>query len=199
MASRKAWTGALALLLIAAPLTLSSCNSSATGTAQMTPLDQANATILNVQKLRGIAPTPLGADNQIAFGTLLFRYAPDTNTLTTAILVSQDSLWNQISPEFTANYRRTMAAYSDPKIGGLFDDGGGQWLFDDTTGSLYLYRSYPPATDPAAINADLDRMARVVPAWETRWGYALAQIVHGKERAPTRPVTLADDPYAGRL
>ncbi len=199
MASRNRLLFPIILGVMTAPVTLVGCNSAATGSSEMTTLDQANATVEAVQKLRGLPPTPLGSENQIAFGTLMFKFIPETGALICAILVSQDGLWEQISPEFSANYLKTMTAYSDPKIGGMFDSGGGQWMFDRETGSLYLYRSYQPATPATAINADLDRMARLVPAWETRWGYAVAQIVHGKEAPPPRPVTLENDPYAGRL
>lgn len=165
----------------------------------MTELEQANATILAVEKLRGLPRSPLGPGNQIAFGTLMFRFDPNEKTLMVAILISQNQLWNQINPDFAQNTLKTMAAYADPAIGGMFDSGGGKWVFERKTGSLLLYRSYPPAAPAAGINADLERMIRVAPEWGTSWGLAVAAIAHGREAPPATRVTLENNPYAGRL
>ena len=165
----------------------------------MHPTAQANQLVQEVERLRGLPQAPLGPEDQVAFGTLMFKYLPDQNRLVAAILVTHFDLWNRFNDEFTRNYRRSIAALSDPAIGGMFDTAGGAWMFEEATGKTYLYRLYPLETPPATINRDLDRMAEVVPAWASRWTGAVADIAQGKAPPPRRPVTLADDPYAGQL
>ena len=165
----------------------------------MTDAERANALVLNVAHRRNLPEAALGPANQVAFGTLLFKYLPDRQRLVCAILVTHDGLWDKIDAQATATYLRVNAALSDPAIGGRFDTGGGAWVFEAATGKTYLSREYPLDTPAEVIAADIDRMAQVVPAWATRWMYAVAQIALDHEPPPKRPVTIADDPYAGRL
>ncbi|HEX8556198.1 MAG TPA: hypothetical protein VF695_15955 [Sphingomonas sp.] len=167
--------------------------------SSMSSLAEANRLVMEVEALRGMPAAPLGADGQIAFGTMMFKYLPDRNQVIAAILVAHDPTWNRISPAFATNYRRARAALSEPAIGGRFDTGGGAWMFEEATGKTYLYAAAPADIGAAALNAQIERMARLVPAWETRWLAEVARIAHGKRPAPTRAVTLDDDPYAGQL
>ena len=155
--------------------------------------------VMAVERLRDLPPAPLGPDDQVAFGTLMFKYVPERSQMIAAILVAHDPTWNRISDTFTANFRRARAALSDPQVGGRFDTAGGAWMFDEATGKTYLYTAFPLNTPPPAINAQIERMSSIVPAWETRWLAEVARIAHGKRSAPLRPVTLADDPYSGQL
>lgn len=160
---------------------------------------RAEALVTEVQRLRGLPPAPLGAAGQVAHGTLLFKHLPDQGQLAVAILVAHDPTWNRISPTFAENYRRARAALSDPAIGGHFDTGGGSWLFEEATGKTFLYAAFPVDAPASAVDAQIERMARVVPAWELRWLAEVARIAHGKKPAPVRPVTLENDPYADQL
>ncbi len=167
--------------------------------APLSPLAQANKLVLAVESKRGLQSTPLNAENQIAFGTLMFRFLPNRDKLVVAVLVAHDPTWNRINDQFTATYRRSRAALSDPQIGGLFDTAGSAWLFEETTGRTYLYREFPLDTLPAAINKSIGAIAEIVPAWEFRWLTAVAEISQGKRPAPSQRVTMDNDPYAGEL
>ncbi len=184
---------------LAATGLLAACSAAPGDATGMAPADRADRLVLQVERLRGLRPDPLGKENQVAYGTLMLRYLPDTDRLMAAIMVNDFDMWKKMGAEFAGNYRRAVAALSDPAIGGMFDTGGGAWLFEEATGKTFLYRSYPLDTPAATIDRDIDRMAEVVPAWVTRWTGAVADIAHGHAARPAHPVTLKNDPYAGRL
>ena len=160
---------------------------------------RANQLVMEVQRLRGLPPAPLQAEVPVAHGTLLFRFLPNSDRLTVSILVAHDPSWNRLSEQFAANYRRARAALSDPAIGGLFDTGGGGWMFEERTGKTYLYAAFPLDAPASAVNARINSMERVAPAWEMRWLTEVARIAHGEHPPPAQPVTLEEDPYAGQL
>ena len=162
-------------------------------------LNQAQRLVQDISRLRGLKPAPLGPDHQVAYGTLLFKFVPESGRLVCAILVSHLGIWDQINDEATAAYRRYIAGLSNPRIGGMFDTAGGSWMFEASSGKTYLYQSFALDTPPKVVNQAIDGMARVVPAWVTRWEGVVADIVHGKQPPPTHRVTLENDPYAGRL
>lgn len=165
----------------------------------MSSLAKANQLVTAVERHRGLPIVPLGPDNQIAFGTLMFRFLPDQQQLIGAILVSDDPTWNKYDADFTTAYRRSRAALSDDRIGGLFDTGGGAWMFDEASGRTYLYKIFPLDASPEAVDRGIEEMARLVPAWGSRWIGIVADISQGRRPPPSRPVTLEDDPYKDEL
>jgi hypothetical protein len=165
----------------------------------MTALEQANVLLLDVERKRGLPPTKLGIEDQIAFGTLMFKFVPERNVLVVAILISHDALWNKIDDQASTAFLRAKAALSDPAIGGLFDSGGGSWMFERSTGKTFLFREFSLDTSGSSISNAIDEMTAVVPAWQSRWRNAVARIAHGREPPPQQPVTLKNDPYAGQL
>ncbi len=169
----------------------------------MTPLvnneESASRLVMEVSRLRGLRPAPLGPDHQVAYGTLLFKYEPESNRLICAIMVSHNGLWRSFGEEAANAVLRAMQALSDPAIGGMFDTGGGTWSFEKETGKNYLQVTFPLTADPAEVNRGIDSMARVVPAWVTRWLTAVARIAHDRAEPPKEKVTLENDPYVGEL
>lgn len=159
----------------------------------------ADQLVNQVQRLRGLPVAPLGPEGQVAHGTLMFKHVAGEDRLIAAILIAHDPSWNRLGDDFAANYRKARAALSDPAIGGRFDTGGGRWLFDEASGKTYLYADFPLSEPAAAVSAQIDRMARLAPAWEMRWLTQVARIAHGKRPVPAQPVTLEADPYAGEL
>lgn len=193
---------ALIALACAAMVVAASACSPATSTKDTVMLSneaQADQLVNAVQRLRGLPIAPLGPEGQIAHGTLMFKHVAGEDRLIAAILISHDPSWNKLGDAFAANYRKARAALSDPAIGGRFDTGGGRWLFDEASGKTYLYAAFPLNESAAAVSAQIDRMARLAPAWEMRWLTEVARIAHGKRPAPTQPVTLEADPYGGEL
>ena len=169
------------------------------GAKPMSNEQSANRLVMEVSRLRSLRPAPLGPDNQVAYGTLLFKYVPESDKLICAILVTQNGIWRSFGEQRAAAFLRTIHALSEPAIGGMFDTGGGAWSFERETGKAYLYVAFPLTADPAEVNRGIDAMARVVPAWATRWQLAVANIAHGREPPPKQRVTLQNDPYAGKL
>lgn len=159
----------------------------------------ANRLVMEVSRMRNLRPAPLGPDHQVAYGTLLFKYLPESERLVCAVLVTHNGLWRSFGDKRAAAFMRTIQALSEPAIGGMFDTGGGSWTFDQETGKTYLYVSYPLNADPSEVNRGIDAIARVVPAWATRWQLAVANIAQGREPPPKQRVTLQNDPYAGKL
>jgi hypothetical protein len=169
------------------------------GMETMSKSEMASLLAMDVARLRGLKPEPLGPENQVAYGTLLLKYVSDPDRLVCAILISHDDMWDGYGEKAANAYLRATAALSDPNIGGLFDTGGGAWMFDRLSGKTYLFRAFPLNTSPAQVNDGITQLARVAPAWVSRWQGAVARIAHGREPPPRHPVTLANDPYAGRL
>lgn len=165
----------------------------------MSAEQSASRLVMEISRLRNLTPAPLGPDHQVAYGTLLFRYVPGPDRLVCAIMVAHNGLWQSFGEERANAYLRTIQALSDPSIGGMFDTGGGSWSFDKETGKSYLFVAFPLTADPVEVNRSIDAMARVVPAWTTRWRLAVAEIVHGGKPVPKQRVTLQNDPYAGKL
>lgn len=188
----------LILIIIIAVFAL---RSTATNNSHMpmTEAEQADALIQKVAKEQGLKPEQLGDDNQVAYGTLQFRYVPENHMIETAILISQNGLWNKINDEATKKYLIAKQALMNPAIGGLFDSGGGSWRFEESTGSTYLYRDYALDTSAKAISQGIDAMTAVAPEWVSTWSTVVANIAHGHEPAPANPVTLKDNPYKDRL
>lgn len=169
------------------------------GANSMTNEKEGSRLVMEVSRLRGLRPEPLGPDNQVAYGTLLFKYAREPDRLVCAILVTHNGLWQSFGETRANAFLRTVQALSDPAIGGMFDTGGGAWSFERETGKIYLYIAFPLNADPAGVNRGIDSMARVVPAWATRWQLAVANIAHGRAPPPKELVTLQNDPYSGKL
>lgn len=192
---RQIW---LAVLLALA--TLAGCQAPyKPSESTMSELQSADALAQAVVKARGVKPASLAQSGVVSYGTLQFEFDDRNARLVVSILTAEDELWNQLGAKFEQNYLKSKAALNDPKIGGMFDAGGGTWRFEPDSGRTYLFKAYDLHAPVAVIDADIDAMSRVVPAWSTRWSGAVAEIAQGLAPPPATKVTLESDPYADRF
>lgn len=188
------------LAIVLALTTLAGCQApDKPSESKMSELQSADALAQTVVTARGIKPASLAQTGVVSYGTLQFEFDVRTKRLVVSILTAEDELWNQLGPKFEQNYLKSKAALNDPKIGGMFDSGGGTWRFEPESGRTYLFKDYDLDAPVAVIVADIDAMSRVVPAWSTRWSGAVAEIAQGIAPPPAARVTLENDPYADRL
>lgn len=100
------------------------------------------------------------------------------------------------TPESIANIHKVFDAFNDPKIGGMFDKGGGYFSHSDDWKNIYLSKDY--SIEKLSINDFLSQIKHqdaLNKAWFDHWGIAVAEIVHKGKPIPTTPVTLENNPY----
>jgi hypothetical protein len=125
----------------------------------------------------------------ISFGASGFTYDQATDLLVGRVFVNH-LLIEDAPPAELANYRKVAGALNDPKIGGMFDRGGGQFALDEKREGLYLIRNFRvKETTAADVINGMDALQDVSGIWTTRWLYRVSMIAHGHQPAPTRPVT----------
>lgn len=134
----------------------------------------------------------LDAAGDISFGDVGFQYDAARDLLIGRVFVNH-VLIDDAPPEELKNYRKVATALNDPKIGGMFDRGGGTFLLDETRQGIYLVRAFPVAsTSSDALFDAMDALQIVAAIWTTKWLFRVTMIAHGNQSAPTAPVTRAN-------
>jgi|GEM_PF-4518295 len=154
----------------------------------------AEVAIGKVLVARGAEYNGLPPSGRVGFGPLGFTYHSDGEQIEVSALIAEFSAWT-LFPDRQPNLEKTVAALSDPAIGGMFETDGALWKFDRDTGKLYLAYLLPADSDEDELAAAADRLERLHPAWSLRWLGAVGDIVHIGEPKPVQAVTLKDDPY----
>lgn len=155
---------------------------------------RAEQLIGKVARQQGREFAGLPAANEITFGPTAFRYEPRTATVTASVLVVALDPWVTF-PEYRPAIERTLAGLSDPRLGGMFDTGGGEWMFDRTTGRLSLGVRRPVDVDPTEFKRAFERVQAVQPDWRMSWFAAVADMVHDGAAPPRNRVTVDENPY----
>jgi hypothetical protein len=140
----------------------------------------------------GAPERTLDAAGDMPLGDSGIAYDARSDTLYGRVWINMALIKNtpadQVEPQ-----RRLVAALNDPKIGGMFDHAGGHFVLDENREGYFLVRAFPVArTTPEKLIDDMERMQTVAARWTTKWFFRVAMIMHGKEKAPTSPVTLQD-------
>ena len=90
-------------------------------------------------------------------------------------------------------YRRMQVALNDPRIGGMYEHAGGYFVLDEQREGFFLVRRFSVSqTSPEVLVRTMERLQTVAAKWTTKWFLDVAMIMHGKEKAPERPVLLED-------
>jgi hypothetical protein len=93
-----------------------------------------------------------------------------------------------MDPEAITTQRRMLNALNDPKIGGMYDRGGGVFVLDEGREAWYLVCAFPiNKTTSASLRRDMTRLQVVAATWTVKWFFEVAMIMHGKEEPPTQP------------
>lgn len=158
------------------------------------PRERAEELIGAIARREGRKFSSLPQSDMIAYGPVTFVYEPRTQSVVAAILLIEIGLWTTY-PEDRPAIEKTLAGLADPKIGGMFDTGGGEWIFDRATGQLFLGIRRPVDTPPAEMIRAFERVQHVYPDWRLEWFSRVADMVHEGEPLPLERVTVERNPY----
>jgi hypothetical protein len=129
---------------------------------------------------------------EISFGSVGFQHNAAQDSLIGRAFVIP-VLIDDAPPVELANYRMVAGALNDPRIGGMFDRGGGTFILDEKQQGFFLVRAFPVAsTTPDALFDAMETLQEVAAVWTTKWMYRVAMIAHGNQPPPTHPVTRAN-------
>ncbi len=137
----------------------------------------------------------LDADNDRSFGDFGFHYFPEKDVLQARVFIAAARLKDSNSQEIAA-LRRCIAGYNDPKIGGMYDKGGGFFFIDEKKDAEFLAKDYPlQMVNVTAFTQDVDNLRSLAGIWLMSWGPHAADQVFGQEPLPTHFVSRNNDPY----
>lgn len=138
----------------------------------------------------------LDASGDRSFGEFGFHYFSSPDRIETRVYIIGLRL-KEATPEMKANLEKTIAAYNDPKIGGMFDKGGGHFVVDESKDAEYLVKSYPLAgLDDGAFAKDVDHLRALGAMWLMSWGPHVADEVFEGAAAPKQLVISENNSYA---
>lgn len=180
--------GVLALLLASGAV--AACSPGGPAVTGLTGRARADALVAAYAAERGAPARTLDDKGDVTFGSTGLYHAPTEDALYGRVYIN-NALIEDAPPEELANYRRMVAALNDPRIGGMYERGGGYFVLDEQRQAYFLVRRFPlPLTDPQTLIADMAQMERVGARWTGEWLFQVAMIMHGRRPAPTRRVTL---------
>ncbi len=109
-------------------------------------------------------------DNDRSFGDCGFHYFPEKSVLQGRVFNGNSHIkeW----PESAHVERQVIAGLNDPKIGGMYDRGGGYFILDEEKQMYFLVKDYPFATTTAAeFIKDFDNLNDLNALWLMSWGH----------------------------
>ena len=136
----------------------------------------------------------LDASGDRSFGDFGFKYFPQRDVLQARvyIVLSHEKDW----PDRAKYSKQVDIALNDPKIGGMYDRGGGHFFLDEDKQITFLVKDYKVAnTTPVEFVRDVDNLNAVGGMWVTSWLGHLARQTFGAEPLPIQRVTRENDPY----
>jgi hypothetical protein len=156
---------------------------------QLNGRDKANALVVSFGKYVGINDATLNNNNDRSFGEFGFHYESEKNVLIGRVYITKADL-NEATSEETESIYRVMKVLNDPKVGGMFENGGGYFMLNTEKQILFLVKEFPLTTiTPQELCKDMENLINLGATWSMRWFSRVAGIAHGWESAPTEPVT----------
>jgi hypothetical protein len=181
-----------ACLLVPGMLALSGCHEGSSTVIAPSGPDRASQLAHVWASHVGAPERRFDASGDMPLGDTGLAYDAQSDTLYGRVWINM-ALIKNTPPEQIEPQRRMVAALNDPKIGGMFDHASGYFVLDEKREGYFLVRAFPVArTTPEKLIDDMERMQTVGARWTTKWFFRVAMIMHGKEAAPTQPVTLQD-------
>lgn len=100
------------------------------------------------------------------------------------------------NPKTADKERQVDAALNDPKIGGMYDRGGGYLFTDLSKEAVFLVKDYSMLTVvPVDFINDVDNLNGLSGIWLMSWMGHVADQTFGAEPLPTQHITRENDPY----
>lgn len=136
-------------------------------------------------------------DSDRSFGDFGFHYFADKDVLQGRVFHANSHIKDW--PDRAHFERQVIAGLNDPKIGGMYDRGGGYFVLDEQKQIYFLVKDYSLAT----INVDLfihdfDNLNDLSAIWLTSWGPHAARQSYGAEPPPTQRIDREHNPYGLR-
>ncbi len=155
--------------------------------------EKANSLVAGYGKWLGVYDAELDQKNDRSFGGSGFHYDADTDMLRGRVFIEQAFLPGD--PDGVKdNFRKVLKALNDPKIGGMFERGGGTFVLDEEKRMFFLVRDFPAAQmTQRALRLKMEKLLNVGATWSLHWFGRVARIAHGREAPPSEPVTWSMD------
>jgi hypothetical protein len=150
--------------------------------------DKANALVASYGSHLGATDAMLDKDNDRSFGECGFHYDAKKDILEGRVFVAKAYLTDN-KPEKVANFHKVARALNDPKIGGMFEQGGGHFILDEQKEIYFLIKEFSVETTSRELRQQMDDLLNLAATWRMRWFVRVARITQGRELAPTEPVT----------
>jgi len=130
----------------------------------------------------------MGKKNDCSFGEFGFSYSEETNILKARVFIIELDIPDPTEEE-KENVKKFIKALFDPKIGGMFDHGGGKFFVDNEKEMLFLTRDFKiNDITYKKFKKDMDILINTGATWSMRWVSKVTGIVHGWEPMPEKPV-----------
>ena len=155
---------------------------------------RADALVASFGRAVGAHDARLDASGDVSFGEAGFHYDADRDALVGRVFVER--AWApDDAPAVKDNFRKVAAALEDPKVGGMYEKGGGRFVLDEGKRAFFLTKDFPIATTTeAGLRREMEVLLDLGAVWATRWLARVAAVAHGWEPPPARRVTRADEP-----
>lgn len=136
----------------------------------------------------------LDADNDRSFGDFGFHYFPERDVLQARVYIVRSH--GKDHPDVVANEGKVDIALNDPKIGGMYDRGGGYFFLDEAKQITFLAKDYKASTTSAGdFIRDADNLNGLAGIWVTNWFGHLCGQTFGWEPMPAQFATREHNPY----
>lgn len=155
--------------------------------------EKANTLVSGYGKWLGVHDAELDHNNDRSFGGSGFHYNPDTDVLTGRVFIESAFMPND-SDAVKDNFRKVLRALNDPKVGGMFERGGGKFILDEEKRMFFLVRDFAVAGETQrTLRLKMEKLLNVGATWSLHWFARAAKIAHGWEAPPEAPVKWSMD------
>jgi hypothetical protein len=162
---------------------------------ESTERDRANALVRFMGEQVGVHNASLDNTDERGFGDFGLRYQPDRHVLTVIIFVARAYATDPPQPGEQASFKRIGVALRDPKIGGMFEQGGGYFVHDEVKKKFLLEKDFPVDTiRPEELKTEVEDLLDLGAMWSQEWLIRVIRIVKGKQLPPQHLVTRKNDP-----
>jgi hypothetical protein len=183
-------------------LTLAICGASATSSCarerkgaameSTNPKEQAEKLANSYGRSLGAEYRPFNNRNFVSFGEVSFRYDAAKNVIVGYVFVTPAEV-EDLTPreiEYQAEFVRLL---NDPEVGGMYENGGSKWVFDNSLKGIFMTYEFPvAATTSQQLRVKINELVDISGAWVVDWWMDIARIRAGEQPKPTRRITRAD-------
>lgn len=182
----------LLLVVIWASIQVLGCQSEEDFMSKSDPRDQAAELARAWASSLGAPDRTLDAQNDLSLGETGVHFEPNSGLLCGRAWVNM-ARTSEAPAERLAAYRRMLTALNDPRIGGMYDRAGGQFVLDLQRQGFFLVRCFNVGrTERAEFVKHMSELQTVSGKWTLEWFLDVAMIMHGEEQAPSKPVSIYD-------